>query len=435
MKRPILPIVLLVLVVLVIMVLLATCAPQQPTSTPAGIELTEPPVEATPTDTPTDIIPTNTLTQVIPSETPTDTPEPTAEETGNPVEDFEPAIDLSIIYALSDGAAYVLTPRRTSPGVKAEELAGDPSALENMILGRLTVVRPLIGELPRGIYTITLDPTGETVVFAGEAGVRNFPAVIRSLPLPIPEPRPVAMISSVQMCIAWDTLQICALISTTLPDDLRQLLESGIQELGANPNSFALDRAVPDLEGDNIVKPCLDELTKQQPDYTKCPASVLAAPAVEALEPPPLPPVANGAGVLAAPVQQAEPEVNSTAVLVVLTKLDLAEDAYTDHMLTPVSRVGEVQPGNYLMYDIILSSDQVIDTYDNQQITDSRVGLSTQVGEEPQLYLHAVIGAPLVGDPITGGPPEGDEAVISSLWIKRNGKWSCYLRECPYYRR
>jgi len=72
------------------------------------------------------------------------------------------------------------------------------------------------------------------------------------------------------MCIAWDTLQICANVSTPLRGDMMEQLVVAIQELGANPirsRSTVLSRS----RGRHVVKPCLVELTKQQPDYTKCP--------------------------------------------------------------------------------------------------------------------------------------------------------------------
>jgi hypothetical protein len=295
--------------------------------------------------------------------------------------------------------------------IKVEELTENPGALEKEALGVLKVVQQLSDELPTDDYALTLDSSGENVLFTGANAAASFPAIIRTLPLPLPESRPVAMISSVQMCLAWDSVQICALVSTPLRDDLREQLATAIQDLGSDPSLFALDRGIPDVEGDNVLDICLAELSKAQPDYTQCRASVLAAPALEALDPPP--------GV---------PDAINTGVLVVLEDLQLNDDVFGDPELTDL--IGKLPPENFLIYDIVLPDDPVIGTYDEQRITESRAGLSPGVDQDPEFYLRAVIGAPLIGEAIIGIPPEGPEAVISNLWI---GK-SCLFRwrQCPY---
>lgn len=374
------------------------------TEAPAETEpaATEAPITEAPTEAPTEV----PATEAPATEAPTEPPV---------IPDL--ATEVSVFYALPDsGIAYLLTPRQEAPGITAEELAEQPDALDNQVLATFKVVQQLSEELPVDDYTVTLDPGGEAVSFNGTSGAVLFPAVIRSLPLPLPDERPVAMISSVQMCLAWGTLQICALVSTPLPSDLVEQLDAAIQELGAEPGSFALDRSIPDVEGDGMVGICLAELIKDEPNYAECKATVLAAPILESLDPP-----------------TAAPDAVSTAVLVVLENLVLDNDVFSDPELTQLK--GQLPPGNYLMYDIILPDDPVIGTYNEQPITASRVGLSTGVGQDPEAYLRAVIGAPLTGEAVQGAPPDGPEAVISNLWIRGwDGVWRCYFKErqCPW---
>lgn len=346
----------------------------------------------------------------------------TVEENTAVPELIEPdlAQELTVIYALPDtGIAYLLTPRREPIEITSEELSQNPSALENQVLGTLTVVQSLRDELPVDTYNIILDPSGESVVYVGTTISAQFQAVIRTLPLPIPEERPIAMISSEQMCLAWNTLQICALVSTPLRDDLSRRIEEAIGNLGVDPNLFAIDRAIPDVEGDNFVAICTEQLSQEAPSYSECNASVLTAP-VEIAD--------------ALPSLPGDPDAIETGLLIVLEDLVLSNDAYSDRELT--EPIEELNAGTYLMYDIILPEDSIIGEYDNQQISLSRVGLSSQVGADPDLYLHAVIGAPLVGEAPGGAPPDTrPEAVISNLWVKGwDGKWRCYFRwrQCPW---
>jgi hypothetical protein len=394
-------------VVILLVWVAAACTPTPVTPTPP----------TPPTNTPTDTPPAPTDTPTDTPKPPTDTPEPTATDTPPP-SDVDLATEFSVFYALPEtspdpGIAYLLTPRRESPGITAEELVANPGALQDQVLGRLRIVRQstLQLQLPPGDYMITLAPDGEALLFTGAAGEVAVPAVIRALPIPLTD-RPVAMISSVQMCLAWDLLQICGLVSTPLPGPLIEQLNAAVEDLEVNPDSLALDRAIPDVEGDNVLDPCLAELNKDEPDYTQCPASVLAAPAREALPPPP-----------------SFPDAISTGVLVVLQDLELPDDVFKEPDTN--DPVGLLPAGNYVMYDIVLPEDEVIDTYDEQQITVSRVGLSPVAGAEPEFYLLAIRGAPLQGT-----PPEGPQAVISNLWIEGwDGIWSCYVRswQCPYY--
>jgi hypothetical protein len=93
--------------------------------------------------------------------------------------------------------------------------------------------------------------------------------------------------------------------------------------------------------------------------------------------------------------------------------LKLNDDVFSTPELT--KPIGELQLGNYLMYNIRLPDDEVIDTYDDQLITVSRVGLASEAGRDFELYLRAIIGVPLVGEAIQGVPPERPQAIISNL--------------------
>jgi hypothetical protein len=322
----------------------------------------------------------------------------------------ELAREFTVFYALPDtGIAFLLTPRREQPDIEKPE----------EVLGALSVVQQLHDELPPDTYAITLGPGQEVVRFIGAERQPEFPAVIRTLPLLVREARPVALIGSEQMCLTWETTQICALVSTPLRGDLLERLVQAVNNLGANPDLFALDRAIPDVEGRNVLADCAEALRTETPAYDKCRASVLAAPVETADALPPLPSYQESA--------------LGTGVLVVLE--DLKEDVYADPDLT--QQVGSLPAGSYLMYDIVLPDDPVIGEYDEQQITRSRAGLSTGVNENTKLNLPAVIGAPIVGQAPGGAPPDDrSEDFISNLWRHRwDCHWSCYFKwwQCPYW--
>jgi hypothetical protein len=393
-------------VVIILLVMVTACTPTSDTPSPPNLPT------ITPTDTP--LVPTDTLTEV-PTEPPTDEPIPTDAALPS-----ELATEYSVFYALPDQVfAYLLTPRRDSPGITAEELVANPGALENQVLGRLRVVESPTGEFQPGDYTITLEPNLEVLSFNGPTDIVRVPVVIRSLPVSLPELRPVAMISSLQMCLAWDTLQICGLVSTPLPSNLQEQLLGAIQELGADPEQFDLDRGIPDVEGDNILEPCLNDIGQEEPSYRQCRSSVLAVPALEPLKALP-----------------ADPDAIGTSVLVVLENLILENDVFADPDFT--RPIGELPPGNYVMYNIVFPEDPLVPGFENWRATLSRVGLSPGVGQDPQYYLRAIIGAPLTGDAVVGEPLEEPEAVISNLWVRGwDGRWSCYFqwRQCPWVSR
>ena len=421
---------------LIALVLLVGCAQGTPTAqtenqTTAPVE--SPTQLASPTEQPTHT--PGPATQSVP---PTPFPEPTTQTvpTSLPpeiqvllptseVDEFEAFIkkngklifndlarEYTVFYAYPDqGIAFLVTPASQIPTVDPQALANDPALLQNQALGLLTVVRQVNDLLPPDHYAITLESNGEVMTFIGARAEASFPATIRALPGPISKDRPVAMISSEQICLAWDTLQICSLVSTPLREDLKAQLDEAIQATGGDPGLFAVDRAVPDTEGRNVLAACEEALQQEPPAYKECKASVLAAPlaSAEGLPPPP-----------------GEPDATGTGTLVVL--VDLEEDVFLDPELT--EPIATLSAGNYLMYDIVLPNDPVIAQYDKQQVTESRVGLSTSLGDKPAFYLPANIGYIFMGDALRGEAPDSrSDAVISNLFVRNfSGSWSCYFR-------
>ena len=316
------------------------------------------------------------------------------------------ASDHTVFYAFPDtGIAFLLTPIAGGPGKTAEVLAQEPGNIQNLMLGGLTVISGFSGfPLSQGDYLITLAPDGEELQFTQLNGdVFSFPAVIRSLPQPLS--RELALITSSQMCLAWNRTQVCALVNAPLRSDLVQQINNAIENLGIDPASIALERAIPDVEGFNMIQRCADALANEPPSYDQCRSTVLAAPAV-----------ADGAFDA---TSQAEGTYTGIALLVVLEPLK--DQVFLDPQLTQVAE--GLPNGDYLTFEVLLSGE----TPTRDEPIPTRVA---QEGPQGSFYLPAQSGGALIGDPVRGfGPSNEDEAVIANLWCKGR----CYFKwwQCP----
>lgn len=312
----------------------------------------------------------------------------------------------TVFYAFPDkGIAFLLTPAADAPGPTPDELAAKPKAIDKVILGALTVIQQIHDALPVDDYLMTLAPDGKTVQFTGASAKANFDAVIRSLPLALP--RPLALITSSQMCVAWNTTQICALVPTPLRPDLVEQLTGAIKDVGAEPANFSLERAIPDVEGFGMIETCAKALSETPPAYANCRATVLAAPAV-----------ADGA--FANP-----PETTGTTTGIgVLDVLEVITDQiFTDPQLTLPTP--DLPVGAYRTYEVLLPDE----TPAPGKPVATRVRQSGLAGD---FYLPAVSGGVIIGDPALGfGPSNEEEAIIANLWSRgRCTGWKWW--QCPW---
>lgn len=314
------------------------------------------------------------------------------------------ARDNTVIYANNDlanssgtglGAAYLLTPSFISIDISTDALASEPGAIENQMLGGLTVVEQMHSSLPVDDYVITLDEGDDlqpVVRFTGANNSAEFPGVIRQMPFPVP--RPVALITAVQMCLTWNNLQICALVDTPPQTWILNRIQTAVVNLGASPEDYVLQLTVPDIEGVDALNRCAEALLSDPPDYSKCLANVLAAPSVDDLPPPPDRPSGEyHLGVMAAlePIQ---------------------EEVYLEPEL--LNLIGVLASGDYRIIEIILDTDPVAPT---ERALLTRVGFINPSGEG--VYLPSVSRGTIVGQEVGGaGPQDGTEAIITNLWVR-----------------
>jgi hypothetical protein len=394
-------------------IIAAQCAP---TSTPGVIAVPETEASEAPTDVPTEV-PTEVIEASVEA---TEEPAPTeplifpdvllpqmvvkrlvevAEQSG--LKFVSLSAENTVIYALPDsGVAFLLTPAAEWPNFSAPRLAEEPASIEKLMLGSLTVVQSLDEALPPGDYIMTLAPDGKTVIFTGGNSQAQYEAVIRELPRPVP--RPLALITAQQMCLAWGTTQICALVSTPLPDDLAERVQAAMENLGVR--AFPSSPAVPDIEGVEALERCAKALSQEPPNYGDCRSTVLASRA-------------DGAE-----TSKRLADASTTAIGVLLVLQPIREEIFLDPKLTqptPILPVGE-----FATFEVKYPDDPQID----EGIFETRV---LQSGEAGDFYLPSISGAVIIGDPVLGdGPSNEDETIIANLWVDS----VCYFKrwQCPW---
>jgi len=303
----------------------------------------------------------------------------------------------TVAYPLPDiAAAFLVTPSAQGPDHSAREIAQDPSLIEGQVLGQCKVVQQLHPKLPPGDYVITLARDGETVVFMGEDGSRvEYPAVIRELPQPVPGP--TALITASQIGYAWGQTQICALLATPLPEELTQRLREAIvnlQKAGilkAGEEAFALTRAIPSALGRAQTTESTQS-SGQSEGNVESPATMLVAPAIRdgAFPPPSETQAITGIGLFA-----------------VLTDIEL--EVFHDVELK--GPAGVLPAGDYLYLEVRPNDAQPTPG----EVYEARGRL---YGPSGDFYVPIVGGLPVIGQPLRGSGPAGqDEVIILNLEV------------------
>jgi len=267
-------------------------------------------------------------------------------------------------------------------------------------------VQQISPDLPPGDYVVTLDPSGKDVIFTSATTQAAFQAVIRELPLPLP--RPVALMTASELCLAAVRTQICAVVPTRPPGELVRQLRNAATSLEVDPDSFALDLAVSTVEGETQLDACARAFNRDQPDYSACTAVVVAVPAV-----------ADGA--FKAPDEQGT--ITGIGLLIVFK--DIREEIFSDPELTkPVERLPS---GSYLVYEVLRDGDKQI----ADGVRATRVLLS---GRSGNFYLPAVSGGRLIGKALLGAGPAGENeaAAAANLLLRER----CFFKagQCPWHR-
>ncbi|MFL5805541.1 MAG: hypothetical protein ACJ8CR_27865 [Roseiflexaceae bacterium] len=300
------------------------------------------------------------------------------------------------------GVTALLTPSGGPADLTSGDVAANPALINRLVLGGLTVVQPLHPDLPPGDYVLSLDPSGEQVIFTGAATRAAFPAVIRELSQPLPHP--VALINRVdlperpggalQLCVEKVRLAVCALVPYPPSDQLIGQLETASKTLGVDPGSFTLRHAVPLVAGQDALEACASGFGADQSVYQPCQATVLAAPAV-------------ADGVVPAPPE--EGTIINIGLLVALK--DLAEHVFKDRALTlPVDKL---PAGEYLVFEVRGDDDLQI----APGVFATRVRL---VGRNGDFYLPATSGGTVLGKGLRGPTlaDESDAAATVSLVLR-----------------
>jgi hypothetical protein len=305
--------------------------------------------------------------------------------------------EYTVAYPLPDiPAAFLLTPSARGPDHSAREIAQDPSLIEGQVLGQCKIVQQLHPKLPPSDYEITLARDGETVVFTGVDGSQvEYGAVIRELPQPVPGP--TALITASQIGLAWGQTQICALMETPLPEELTQRLREAIkhlQEAGilkAGEEAFALTRAIPSALG--RAQTTEGTQPSGQPEGgVESLATTLVMPTVRdgAFPPPSETEAITGIGLFTA-----------------LTDIEL-EVFYDVELKEPA---GFLPAGDYLYLEVRLDDAQPTPG----QVYEARGRL---LGPPGDFYVPILGGLPVIGQPLRGSGPAGqDEVIILNLEV------------------
>lgn len=412
-------------------VLLTACA--TPASTPS------PPLQPTNTPTPK-ITPTNTplaLPVVILPDDIVQQAEQIAKQKGLMLSGSW-APEHTTLYALpGPGLVYLFSAYQIPADLRTDKQAVSGS-LDNMVLGILFVT-DAASDLPTsflrpGVYVITLGQAGNLVNFIGAKDSREVQADIRTFKSDLVAARPFALISSEQMCLSWDALQVCARQRTPLPEQLQDDLQKAALSLGASPELFASERGILDIEGVNNLERCAEAVKERK--FTDCQPSILVAPisqnGLKAPPPPEFAPLKSSRADLASLAPAPRLETGQAGLVgIAVVFAETIEEVYRDPALT--QRAPNLPADAYLLYDILFTSDPQIGTNDGQPITLSRVEL--RLSPAVKYYLPDVRNVPLLGTSVNSTPPADaePEAAAVHLLIKAFGRQICLFkaRECP----
>lgn len=338
------------------------------------------------------------------------------------------------------GLIYALNAVDLDPALRSIDLAAK-GKLDNVVLGVLFVTDAAAG-LPSdyfkpGVYVIALDSQGSLVNYFSQDGKREAPADLRTFRSDLVMAQPYALISSEQMCLTWDALQVCARQRTPLPDPFQNDLGKAAEQLGVPPGWFAIERGIFDIEGVNNQQRCADAIKNGA--FADCQPSILVAPInQEGLKAPPPPdydPLQSGRAPLAALARAPRAETAQAGLIgIAVVFSETIEEVYRDPQLT--AHAASLPADAYLLYDVVFGSDPQIGVNNGQPVTLSRVEL--RVSPQRKFYLPDVRNIPLLGAAVKSDPPAdvGSEAAAVHLLLRIFGRQICVFkaRECPNLR-
>ena len=425
-------------------VLLTACSRETPTLVPTDIPTRVSPTVARPTDTPTPAPPDAVTPLALP---PILLPNDVITQAQQIAKDRKLKLDgawareRTTVYAEPGrGAIYLLNVFIIPEALRSVDLALS-GALDNQVLGVLYVT-PAAADLPPdylapGVYVLALGSNGKLLNFFGQAGGPKAQADLRTFKSDRVMARPFALISSEQMCLAWDALQVCVRQRTPLPVEFQNVLAKAANRLGVSPELFAIERGMFDIEGANNLERCAKAIA--QGKFEACEPSILVAPinknGLQAPPPPEYDPLLSGKAPLAAPARAPLTETAQAGLIgVAVVFTETIEEVYRDvQLITPAP---SLPADAYLMYDILLASDPQIGTNDGQPITLSRVEL--RLSPAVKYYLPDVRNVPLLGTAVNSDPPADQESEVAAvnLLVRVFGRQICLFkaRECPRLR-
>lgn len=306
------------------------------------------------------------------------------------------------------GVIFMLTPIQIS-SVFPDTPASADQFLEfvknqpdrQLTIGGLSIARPW-GQFSRvGDYTIQFNVEDNIISFVplAEGEVITSPAIVRSLPLPITQS--IAIITSRQLCLTWETVQVCSLIDTP-PDPAWIARAEQIQAELALDFEINPDLLVPDIEGRDMHEACAKALSEEQPNYAECRANVLAVPASR-----PSPPAPDQL-VSAKPFFTSSLQVTETAVGILDVTEPISGEAFTDDTFTTPT---DIPTGAYTMIELLP---------ENTPLT-SPITIPLRLSNLTNSYfLPVTSGFQFIGTAIDGNDPtESDnEAAIFMLGFR-----------------
>ncbi|MFZ1554245.1 MAG: hypothetical protein WAV53_22830, partial [Anaerolineae bacterium] len=353
-------------------VLLTACSLETPTLAPTDIPTRVSPTVARPTDTPTPAPPDAVTPLALP---PILLPDEVIEQAQQIAKartlklDGAWAPERTTVYTEPGrGAIYLLNVFIIPEALRSVDLALS-GALDNQVLGVLYVT-PAAADLPSdylapGVYVLALGPNGKLLNFFGQAGEPKAQADLRTFKSDLVMAQPFALISSEQMCLAWDALQVCVRQRTPLPVEFQNVLAKAAVGLGVSPELFAIERGMFDIEGVNNLQRCADAV--QERKFEACEPSILVAPinrdGLDAKPPPEYDPLKSGKAPLAAPARAPLTEIAQAGLIgVAVVFSETIEEVYRDAELTKPAP--SLPADAYLMYDILFASDPQVGTND-----------------------------------------------------------------------
>jgi len=279
-----------------------------------------------------------------------------------------------------------------------------PQPIGGAVLGGMTVLRA-VHDLPADRYVITLDePNQKLRLISGNGTILTLPAAVRRLLVPLA--RPQALFSSSQICLAWETTEICGQINLGLDKDtINQPLAPEVvlrQGFGLNPEVFDLGQSVTLAAGVQELETCARAFVLNRGAYDGCRSLVLAVPLrADNAVPSPLGP-------------------GTTIIGLVVVRQDIREETYTAPTRTSAFH-DRLPSGPYLVVEVPQSDDKPL----ANQVRTTWIALMDQ---NRQLYfLPAVNLTGLLGEP--RDPPSPDASVGASLILRNRCFFNVY--QCP----